>query len=221
MTYSTTSTANTAPHSNNAALRSESPYQQRTTQRENPAQQLIKQAVEFLLQQLEAGKSETLTAYLAAMARFHKYSFGNILAIARQKPTATHVAGIRAWNELGRFVKKGEKGVDYVGCVQGGAAWQDWDKSVRTLCSGQADCHNRSVLHMCWSEDMPQAVPVLRGDVVLPGIGHRRTNPAMTAIPTGLTRTLPHLKEARTEHEQTRSRIHGAIWTNSQLQIWR
>jgi hypothetical protein len=31
--------------------------------------------VDFLLQQLEAGKSETLTAYLAAMARFHSYSF--------------------------------------------------------------------------------------------------------------------------------------------------
>ncbi len=103
----------TAPHSKNAALRSisDSPYQQRTTQRENPTQQLIKQAVDYLLQQLEAGKSETLTAYLEAMARFHNYSFGNILAIARQRPTATRVAGIRSWNELGRFVKKGEKGI--------------------------------------------------------------------------------------------------------------
>jgi hypothetical protein len=71
--YTSSNTAtNTAPHSKNAALlnRSESPYQQRTTQRDNPTQQLIKQAVDFLIQQLEAGKSETLTAYLAAMARF-------------------------------------------------------------------------------------------------------------------------------------------------------
>jgi hypothetical protein len=104
---------NTAPHRKNAALRdtSQSPYQQRTTERENPAQQLIKQAVDFLLQQLEAGKSETLTAYLAAMARFHQYSFGNILAIARQRPAATRVAGFYTWKELGRFVKKGEKGI--------------------------------------------------------------------------------------------------------------
>jgi hypothetical protein len=58
-----------------AAHRSESPYQQRTTQRDNPTQQLIKQAVDYLLEQLEAGKSETLTAYLGAMARFHAYSF--------------------------------------------------------------------------------------------------------------------------------------------------
>jgi len=118
MTYASNSTT-TAPHSNNAALRSESPYQQRTTQRENPAQQLIKQAVEFLLKQLEEGKSETLTAYLAAMARFQNYSFGNILAIARQRPTATRVAGIRTWNELGRFVKRGEKGIQILAPIIG------------------------------------------------------------------------------------------------------
>ena len=108
MTYAN-SNATTAPHSKNAALRSESPYQQRTTQRDNPTQQLIKQAVDYLLEQLEAGKSETLTAYLAAMARFHSYSFGNIMSIARQRPTATRVAGFYTWKELGRFVKRGEK----------------------------------------------------------------------------------------------------------------
>ena len=94
-----TTSATTAPHSTNAA---QSPYQQRTTQKDNPTQQLIKQAVDHLIQQLEAGKSETLTAYLAAMARFHQYSFGNILAIARQRPTASRVAGFHAWKELAR-----------------------------------------------------------------------------------------------------------------------
>ena len=111
---SATISSTATPHRTNAARRTErstSPYQQRTSQKDNPAQLVIKQAVDFLIQQLEAGKSETLTAYLGAMARFHKYSFGNILAIARQRPTASHVAGIRAWNELGRFVKRGEKGI--------------------------------------------------------------------------------------------------------------
>jgi hypothetical protein len=108
-----TRTHRTAPHRKNAALRnrSESPYQQRGTLRENPTQLLIKQAVEHLIRQLEAGKSEAFTEYLSAMARFHSYSFGNILAIARQKPDAQRVAGIRTWNELGRFVNKGEKGI--------------------------------------------------------------------------------------------------------------
>jgi hypothetical protein len=117
----TTVISNTAPHRNNAARRnrSESPYQQRTSQKDNPTQQLIRQAVDYLIQQLEAGKSETLTAYLGAMARFHSYSFGNILQIARQRPSATRVAGIRAWNELGRFVKKGEKGIQILAPIIG------------------------------------------------------------------------------------------------------
>jgi hypothetical protein len=120
MPYTSSSTATTtAPHSKNAALRSESPYLQRTTQKDNPTQQLIKQAVDYLLQQLEAGKSETLTAYLAAMARFHSYSFGNILSIARQRPTATRVAGFYAWKELGRFVKRGEKGIQILAPMVG------------------------------------------------------------------------------------------------------
>ena len=92
----------------NAARRTRSEFhcQQRATQKGNPTQQLIKQAVDYPIQQLETGKSETLTAYLGANARFHSYSLGNILAIARQGPTATRVAGIRNWNEFGRLVKK-------------------------------------------------------------------------------------------------------------------
>jgi hypothetical protein len=117
MPYANSTT--TAPHSNNAALPNQSPYQQRTTQRDNPTQQLIKQAVDFLIQQLEAGKSETLAAYLAAMARFHSYSFGNILQIARQRPTATRVAGFYAWKEFGRFVKRGEKGIQILAPMVG------------------------------------------------------------------------------------------------------
>jgi hypothetical protein len=69
------------------------------------------EAVNHLVAALEAGQSEVLTQYLNAMARFHNYSFRNIMLIARQKPQATNVAGIRTWNSLGRFVKKGEKGI--------------------------------------------------------------------------------------------------------------
>src|SRR5436305_2053367 len=69
------------------------------------------EAFSYLVAALESGESEVLTEYLNAMARFHTYSFGNIMLIARQKPTATRVAGIRTWNSLGRFVKRGEKGI--------------------------------------------------------------------------------------------------------------
>jgi len=33
------------------------------------------------------------------------------MLIGRQKPDATNVAGLRTWNSLGRFVRRGEKGI--------------------------------------------------------------------------------------------------------------
>jgi len=70
-----------------------------------------KEAVDYLVQSLESGQSAVLTQYLGAMAKFRNYSFGNIMLIARQKPDATHVAGYRTWTSLGRFVRRGEKGI--------------------------------------------------------------------------------------------------------------
>jgi hypothetical protein len=67
--------------------------------------------VKALIEQLEQGHSHALTAYLTAMGRFHNYSFGNILEIARQRPDAIRVAGMYAWNQLGRRVRKGERGI--------------------------------------------------------------------------------------------------------------
>jgi hypothetical protein len=89
--------SNTAPDSNN--------------RKPATARQLVRENVQYLIEQLEAGKSEALTAFLDAMAHFRNYSFGNVLLIARQKPQATNVAGMWAWNELGRRVKRGEKGI--------------------------------------------------------------------------------------------------------------
>ena len=80
-------------------------------QQRQTAKEIIASNVKSLIEQLEAGHSDALTAYLDAMSRFHNYSFGNILEIARQKPDATRVAGMYAWNQLGRRVKKGEKGI--------------------------------------------------------------------------------------------------------------
>ncbi|UYV13471.1 MAG: ArdC-like ssDNA-binding domain-containing protein [Phycisphaera sp.] len=73
--------------------------------------QVAKDALDELANALEAGNSEQLDAFLAAMARFHAYSSRNILLILSQKPDATRVAGFRTWQTLGRQVKKGEKGI--------------------------------------------------------------------------------------------------------------
>ncbi len=75
------------------------------------AKQIASNAIEQLKQALEEGHSGRLKEYLAAMARFHRYSWQNILLIASQKPTASYVAGFHTWHKLGRFVKKGEKGI--------------------------------------------------------------------------------------------------------------
>ncbi len=73
-------------------------------------QELVKASIDALVKALEGGHSEALSAYLTAIAQFHNYSFQNILLIASQRPTATRVAGIRSWNELGRRVRRGERG---------------------------------------------------------------------------------------------------------------
>jgi antirestriction protein ArdC len=69
------------------------------------------QALDELAEAIAQGKSETLIRYLELLSRFHQYSFGNCLLIAIQRPDATHVAGFHRWKQLGRFVKKGEKGI--------------------------------------------------------------------------------------------------------------
>jgi antirestriction protein ArdC len=73
--------------------------------------EITDRAAEQLVASLERGHSETLTEYLKATGRFHRYSLHNVLLIASQKPDASHVAGFRTWSVLGRFVKKGEKGI--------------------------------------------------------------------------------------------------------------
>jgi len=75
------------------------------------AKQIANKAIEQLSQALERGQTETLKNYLAAIGRFHRYSLRNVMLIASQKPTATHVAGFHAWRTLGRVVKKGEQGI--------------------------------------------------------------------------------------------------------------
>jgi hypothetical protein len=45
------------------------------------------------------------------MAKFPTYSARNVLLIAAQRPTATHLEGMRSWNDLGRSVRPGEKGI--------------------------------------------------------------------------------------------------------------
>jgi hypothetical protein len=72
--------------------------------------------IDSVLKQLKDGvegiqQSDEFRLFLSTMAKFHNYSIGNLILIAIQKPGAIHVAGFSTWKDLGRWVKKGEKGI--------------------------------------------------------------------------------------------------------------
>jgi len=72
--------------------------------------------IDVVLRQLKSGvetiqQSENFRQFLTTMSRFHDYSIGNQILIMIQKPDATRVAGFNTWKELGRWVKKGAKGI--------------------------------------------------------------------------------------------------------------
>jgi hypothetical protein len=72
----------------------------------------INAAIEQLCRETDMAKqSEQYRDWLASMSRFYNYSFGNQILICSQRPDATRVAGFHAWKDLGRSVKKGEKGI--------------------------------------------------------------------------------------------------------------
>ena len=72
--------------------------------------------IDVVLKQLKDGvetiqQSGRFRLFLVTMSRFHDYSIGNQILIMIQKPDATRVAGFNTWKDLGRWVKRGEKGI--------------------------------------------------------------------------------------------------------------
>ena len=72
--------------------------------------------IDEVLKRLKEGvdsiqQSDHFRTFLLTMAKFHDYSIGNLILIMIQKPNATRVAGFGTWRDLGRWVKKGEKGI--------------------------------------------------------------------------------------------------------------
>jgi hypothetical protein len=72
--------------------------------------------IDEVLEKLKDGVSRITDSaffreFLITMAKFHQYSIGNQILIMLQRKDATRVAGIKTWNELGRYVKRGEHGI--------------------------------------------------------------------------------------------------------------
>lgn len=95
--------------------------------------QLIEDGVKELNEALSGGKSERLQQFLEVMATFPHYSFGNCILIAVQKPDARIVQGFQSWKKLGRWVKKGEKGIGIIAPMvyRNREAEGDDDRSIR------------------------------------------------------------------------------------------
>lgn len=72
--------------------------------------------IKAITEQLEQGVKEVFTSdkyieYLQFMSKFTSYSFNNTMLIFLQKPNASLVAGYKSWQQKGRQVRKGEKGI--------------------------------------------------------------------------------------------------------------
>lgn len=68
------------------------------------------------LEELEG--SEAWRRFLAAQARFPRYSYANTLLILQQRPDASAVAGYATWRGLGRWVREGERAIWIVAPVR-------------------------------------------------------------------------------------------------------
>src|SRR3954447_23728718 len=90
-------------------------------------------ALDTLAALLDEGHSDRLTVLLRTMARFHKYSFHNLCLIMAQCPTATRVAGFHTWRTMGRFVRKGEKGIAILAPIVGRRGTNAADDDSRTV----------------------------------------------------------------------------------------
>lgn len=78
----------------------------------NNNQEKIKAALERIEDCLETiNTDEDWLQFLAFQSLFYNYSFGNAMLIYSQNPEASYVKGYKAWNKLGRYVKKGAKGL--------------------------------------------------------------------------------------------------------------
>ncbi|EHO15818.1 hypothetical protein HMPREF9623_01729 [Stomatobaculum longum] len=75
-----------------------------------------KNEMKEITEKLEQGvadlfNSEKYQTFLNTMAKFPQYSYNNNLLIMLQKPDATLCQSYTGWKKMGRFVKRGEKGI--------------------------------------------------------------------------------------------------------------
>ena len=80
-------------------------------EREDRLKQLTDQLTDGVKAVRDSGEYKKL---LAVMAKYPHYSMNNCMLIAMQRPDATLCQGFDGWKKMGRYVKKGEKGIKII-----------------------------------------------------------------------------------------------------------
>jgi len=78
--------------------------------------------IEAMIEKIDEGVKQVFESnrykdYLKFMSKFTDYSANNTALINFQKPDATLVAAYGKWKQLGRFVEKGQKGIEILAPV--------------------------------------------------------------------------------------------------------
>jgi len=112
-----------------------------TSRKFKPDAEIAQQKRQDALEKLTQGIKELLDSgdwqkYLRTQAKFYRYSFNNCMLINMQRPDASQVAGFSTWKQLGRQVRKGEKGISILAPLVRSIKAQSDDGStaaIRTL----------------------------------------------------------------------------------------
>jgi len=104
--------------------------------------------------------SDAFARYLTALARFHMYSPKNVALIHAQNRDATRVAGYRAWQTLGRQVRKGERGIRIVVPYRARIAQEEESGQDVQIVTGWGVGH---VWDVAQTEGEPLAMPPIHG----------------------------------------------------------
>lgn len=93
----------------------DTPLKEDAPVRSNAREDKLKELTDSLKDGVKAVRdSAEYKKLLSVMAKFPHYSFNNCMLIAMQKPDATLCQGYNAWKKMGRYVKKGERGIKII-----------------------------------------------------------------------------------------------------------
>lgn len=104
---------------------------------------------------------EDWSRMLEIASRFHRYSAGNVFLIMLQRPDATRVAGYRAWQDLGRQVRRGEHGIRILAPCQYRRTETDPETGEETTYAGVRGFTTTTVFDLSQTDgdDLPDVSP--------------------------------------------------------------